>query len=478
MKTTFYTLMVAMCLSLTAIAQNSIPNGNFESWNIQAYQMPQFAIQTSNTEAFFKADAPFNCVQTSDAYHGSFAIKLTTEVTATDAVPGYFIDGNPQNGNPSTWTGGIPCNQKATGIRGYYKSSIAAGDTGLIILDFKKAGSSVGTYELKLYGTHTAYTQFAFTLSPALTVTPDTLIFGAVSSDILNNIALNNSMLELDSISLTGVASQPAELNGDFESWESQNVSSLPDWYVQGNGEGAGVAQTSDAEKGTYAAELTTFLGNQNNLPIASAAQISTGFWNCPQGGGQCVEEGGYPFSNQIDTLAFYYKYTPSGNDSAEVNLNFKSGGTQIWGTGMNLGASANYKYVEIPFNTQSAPDSVVVQFQSSSWQDTSLSFVGSDLKIDNVFFKSQALTGVKQLTKAGQINIYPNPSTTGKFNISNVNPDDLIRVFNVFGTEQNITFVNENTSKINLTNVADGVYFVQVQSRGAVTTQKVIVKR
>src|SRR5258706_2788383 len=371
-------------LTQTLLYGQSVPNGGFENWTSATYDYPEGYVQNSNPEAFFKCNAPFNCVKTTDFYHGAYAIQLTTHTTATDTCFGYIVNATSTNGNPLTWTGGIPYNQMATGMKGYYKSNIMPGDSGGVLAVFRAAGSPVGFYSYKFAGTPNTYTSFSFTFSPPLFTTPDTVIFAAISSDALNNYAVNGSMLQLDSVSFTA-ASQPAAFNGDFEQWLSQTINTPNSWYISG-GHGQGFNRTTDAYAGTYAMELQTYLGDNNGNPAAQAGQVGTGY--CSGNGPSCTWQGGYPFSNQLDTLSFWYKYAPSGSDSAQVNLTFKYNGNIVSGTNKNIYTPAStYQYAELPFNMGSPVDTVIIQLQSSSWNDTALSFIGSDFKVDNIAF-------------------------------------------------------------------------------------------
>ena len=88
--------------------------------------------------------------------------------------------------------------------------------------------------------------------------------------------------------------------------------------------------------------------------------------------------------------MAFYYKYAPARDDDhARINFYFKKTGSYIgWGQGYSLPASASYQYFEIPFRVWEIPDSVIVQIQSSDGNN--FAFAGSELKIDEIHFKSQ----------------------------------------------------------------------------------------
>ncbi len=472
----------------TAIAQtNSIPNGNCESWTSSTFEIPQNYVLSSNSEALSQ-NAPFNCVKTTDAYHGNYAVQMTTEISAThDTVFGYFMNTNPnKNGGPSSFTGGFPYSQKPSGMRGYYKSSIALPDSGIVAAFFYKAGVLIGQCGVYISGTHTSYTLFSVTFSPALAQNPDSVIFIAASSNFNNkNLARNGSMLKLDSVSFTGVTSQPALFNGDFETWQSTTLDKPDNWILSGGGNNTtgGVFKTTDAVSSNYAIELKTYLGDNNGVPQARGGQISTGWYpnNCNS---NCQEQGGYPYAKQIDTLVFSYKYAPMGSDNAQVNLNFKKNGSIITNgnQGINLAASTSYQYKEIPFNLGQVPDSVMVDIQSSLWNDTLLSFVGSDLKIDNIHFKSQTL----QLTSIAQINgndneirIFPNP-TTGKFHIQGLMVDvQSLEIYNIVG-EKVAAFTNlkqQISNEIDLTGSVPGIYFVKIYNGEKICSKKFVIQ-
>lgn len=454
-------------------AQNpSIPNGNFETWTEITSETPQNYLWSSNDDTY-RHNMPFNVVKSTDAYHGNYAVQMTTRISDGDTVPGIFVNVNPQSDNPADWQGGFAYSQKPTGMSGYYKSAIASPDTAFVMAFFYKNGNMIGQYGFYFYGTHNAYTPFSISFSPALPQNPDTVIFGAGSSNFSNqNNMRNGSMLLLDYVSFTGVTSQPALFNGDFETWQSTTIDKPADWFFQesSNDNVTGNAfKTSDAKAGDYAIELITYEGERNDHPAAERGQISTGWYpdNCD---GNCNEQGGYPFSNQIDTLAFWYKYAPSGGATASVYLTFKKNGNNIWNEGINLFASSNYQYVEIPFNTMQDPDSVIVHLESSQWQDSLLSFVGSDLKIDEIHFKSQPLTtGIFELETENAMQVFPNPTSEKLTLVSNENNGDRIDldIFNAMGERVFTRRISDYTGTVtlDLSHIDEGVYFLRVTS-------------
>lgn len=484
---TKYLLLTFILIGIIALNINaqtpSIPNGNFENWTAITYEIPQNYVFTSNVDALRK-NLPFNVVKSTDAYHGNYAVQMTTKIAGGDTMPGIFVNVDPKNGNPATWNGGFPYTQKPSGMRGYYKSSISSPDTGFIIAFFYKSGVMIGQYGFYFNGTHNAYTPFSFNFIPVLPQIPDTIIFGAGSSNYANPSNMRNgSMLKLDSISFTGVSSQPALFNGDFETWQSTTIDKPTNWFTDGGGDSptGGTYKTTDAKAGNNAIELITYVGERNNAPVAQGGKISTGWYpnNCNS---NCYEQGGYPFSNQVDTLAFWFKYAPSsGSGTAQVYLNFKKNNNNIWGTGMSLSASTNYQYMEIPFNVGQIPDTAIIDIQSSQWQDSLLSFVGSNLKIDEIHFKSQPLTtGIFDYKNENAISIYPNPTIenlTVTFTETIGKQIDL-NIFNTIGEQILAQRISDNTGTITLdvSKLTEGIYFLHMTSGNQTFYNKKII--
>ena len=173
------------------------------------------------------------------------------------------------------------------------------------------------------------------------------------------------------------------------------------------------------------------------------------------------------------------------GSDNAQVNLTFKKNGSIITNgnQGINLAASTSYQYKEIPFNLGQVPDSVMLDIQSSLWNDTLLSYVGSDLKIDNIHFKSQALslTGIEQInSNDNDVRIYPNPINT--FAIIEINPQinlegTELRIYDVFGRTIKKIAVTEHRMTFDRNDLPNGIYFYELKNNMMLKTGKIIVE-
>ena len=454
-------LLFLAFITITALAQDTIPNGNFEIWNSSTYSVPKCYAFTSNPKDYSQS-LPYNVKKVSPGYHGSYAVELSTVAFKGDTNTGVIINVNPnsKNGGPNTWTGGMAYNQKPTGIRGYYKYNQVSGDSATIIVIFSKSGVNIGSYFYTIGGLHSSFNLFNFTFNPPISTTPDSVIFGAVSSNIfVTKNGVVGSTLILDSVSFTGVNSQPDSLNGDFESWQYSSIKAPAFWTVQSS-DNSGFSCTTDAANGKYAIELKTFIGNMDMHSASQMATVQNGYYDnsC-----NCMK-GGYPFTNQIDTIAFYYKYTAaSAADSASFFYNFKNNGSTIWGSNLYLHATTgnSYKYIEIPFNAGQAPDTAIFQIQP-------------DLKIDDVHFKSQTVnTGIFNYSNKNDFSFYPNPVM--KNLIIECPKNAIIEITNEQGQLLKSIITNNSSTNVDVSEYNSGVYFIYMKTKNETKTKKFV---
>lgn len=445
-------------------AQNSVPNGSFENWTTITSSHPTNYDFNSNRDDM----GVFNINKTT-GYTGNYGVELKT-VSADGIRMAYLLNENPPSQDPSTWHGGIPCTQIPTGIQGFYKYNQASGDQGMVIVTFSKNGTNIGVYSANLGGLHTEYTPFNLSFSPALAQTPDSVIIAFASSGFSG--AVVGSTLVVDNISFTGVASQPALMNGDFEQWTAVVMESLNDW-LNHNYDDNQMKKTTDAFKGNFALELKTFVGEQNDRPKAQSGHTMTGYYN-DNCGGNCYPQGGYPFTNQTDVLEFYYKYQPVGNDQGEVNLYFKkkNSGQDAWYANAFLPATSQYTFVEVPINLQFVPDTVIIQFMSSRGDLVSMSNIGSTLKIDEVYFRSQKTGLYNLITK--EITIFPNP-VDKTFNLPNNLSIDKITISDIRGAK--VMSIKNVSYQVDVSTLQKGIYIVMIETKDGIYKGKLLKK-
>lgn len=329
-------------------------------------------------------------------------------------------------------------------------------------------------FKFPFTGTEDAYSPFSFNLNAAPSALPDTVILFVASSNFFGKTAIPGSTLKLDSISFAGVQNQPAEWNGSFEKWINDSIHVPNKWNIDSK-TGQGVNRTTDTASGKFAAEVTTYLEEDaaGNI-LARAGDIVNG----KRDASYACWKGSYPYSNKTDTLLFSYKYLPMPGDSASATPTFRKSGFTIQTLSVKLCASLiGYQPVQIPFDLFLAPDSVVVQFKSSLWQNTFTVFTGSTLNVDNVHFSSQPLSFVTETIKGDFFSLYPNPCA-GKFTVESSAIISSVNVLNIVGDE--IYSVVPGTKKsitVDPGKQPRGIYFVEMLSGNKKSVRKVVVQ-
>lgn len=435
-------ILLAFLISLPAIlSAQSIPNGNFEDWDITNYDNLTGWFN-SNPESL-RSVGKISAVKTSDSYSGS-AIMLETVTDGNDMFPGYFVN---TQGDPTDGEGGFPYAAMPTNITGYYKYDIKTGDTALILVFFKKAGQVISADTFKISGSQSSYTQFSFPLS--LSTTSDTVIIGVVSSNVFAGMpAQAGSKLFIDNIAFNGAGSMPAIPNGDFENWTTASYDLIKKW----NSYGEGIKRTTDKYKGNYAITLETIdYGNGN---VGSSGITNGNLYNAG---------GGSPFTKQIDTLIGYYKYSSSGADSAQIFISFSKNGNSIGGYNLLLGPATTYTMFQIPFNLQTAPDSIRINIFGSPK-------AGSILLLDEIQLKSEPLvTSIEEEKINFNANVFPNPASK-KIRIipgTEIKGNNIVNIYNSIGElvlYRNFNNLNpENGVEIEIETLKTGMYFYQL---------------
>ncbi|MEO8760800.1 MAG: PKD domain-containing protein [Bacteroidia bacterium] len=379
MKKQILTLFSAF-IATTAFSQ-TIPNGGFENWTSYQYEEP-VGFSSSNSQNDNGHINIGNMAKTTDAYHGNYAVKLNTVLTGSDTSFAYVAIGDPGQNPPQ---GGLPYAQKPTGIRFHYKSNIIGTDSAIIFVMFKKNGSTIGNFLYKIGASKTVYTLFSKTFSPVLPVVPDSMVFGAASSNAFAGSGTPGNMLQIDSVTFTGVTQQPIGFNGDFEFWQTKTDNQLNGWVTESTANQLNTV--GNVYTGAFALELQTNL--QSFGGGVRSAFATTGIPT------HYSTIGGHPYTQTIDTLFFYYKYLAADiNDQASVGINFKLNGNQVGGVQIPITNTGNsYVLGKIPFNIGATPpDSAIIFIKSSNMSPTPSSYIGSDLKIDNMYLGSQRL--------------------------------------------------------------------------------------
>lgn len=453
-------LFAASLIQLGAIGQ-SMPNGSFEYWSTLNYSEPT-GWNTGNPR-----DIPRLGVASVTKVSGfsGFAVRIENKIVGVDTSDSYMINTTNPCNDPSQWKGGVPYSQQPTAITGKYRYNLLGNDTAILLVIFRKNGAHIGDNYIKIRGTgsQSTFTSFSYTL--ACSAVPDSMIIAAASSDkTANNSSQNGSYIEFDNLAFTG-ATQTIP-NGDFENWTNKTYDIPTAWAQWGNG----VSQTNVSYQGALALKLVTTSMMCSNL---NPSGVTSGYMS-PNNG----PKGGRPYTKQQDTLCGYYKYTPAGNDTANIIINLSKNGSPVGGSSKKLVVTgSSYTFFQVPFSAGTAPDSIRIDIMSSTWNITNANN-GSTLYIDNLYLKSQPAGIFESTLSSSQFRAFPNPAKDVLYitNLKELSARNIMIYDGVGKCVKSFDITNPSShSAFNIAELQSGIYYYLITSDKGVFAEKFV---
>jgi hypothetical protein len=255
--------------------------------------------------------------------------------------------------------------------------------------------------------------------------------------------------------------------NGGFEDWSGSPLrpTGWDTWETLSNGALSGFAQkdstTGNFVEGKASIKLTSdsaMLQNQKRLLSGYAEYFGT-------------------FSAKPDTLKFFYKYAPVGDDSALIGINIyrfdntTSSYINFIGGFVYLSGTNNLWYsifvpLEYDPNATGTPDSIAFTLFSSKGL-INRGAKGSQVRFDNIRFTYKTAVGIQEaaFTYTG-VKFYPNPASTritfdGEVNLAG----HECKIFSLDGKLVLSTIMDSNTADVSA--LHNGLYLFEVNKDG-----------
>jgi len=387
----------------------AISNSGFEDWsNVQYFEDPD-GYNTTNILNYFEGYPP-NVTKSTDAYSGSYALRLETINTSYGATAGAAFIGQPEE---DTFVGGMPYDERPDSLTGYVKYNVNSNDTAYVAAIFKKFGFPIGIGFGQFTGVENDFQYFSVPVDwYAPIISPDTLAIVLMSSSIFTTPVAGN-VLTVDLVQLVGPG-DPFP-NGDFENWteftaeetdnwQSSNIFTLPVSSISVN-------KTTDSHSGSFAVKIESMITSfSDTLGFITNGHI-----------GEDGPVGGMPVEDIPNILSGYYKYTPVGPDTAIGGMtlyhyNENTGESEMLDSAfINLPATNNYTYFEIPVDYFSLPepDTLNIVFGSGNFDEQGVYIgLGSTLYLDDleITYKPH-IVSVDDNHPVAKPRIYPNPA-------------------------------------------------------------------
>ncbi len=157
--------ILSIFLSVTAIAQDSIPNYNFENW-----YSPETPHNWETTNIFLPPGFA-TCTRDTNAYNGNYAIQLKTIKMDDFLIPGVATLGHVELYSVS---GGIPFTKRPNSLSGFVKHP-GQGDSVFIAIQFFKNGQIIGGGTWGTTDSIPSYTSFSAPIEFLSNENPDTM---------------------------------------------------------------------------------------------------------------------------------------------------------------------------------------------------------------------------------------------------------------------------------------------------------------
>jgi hypothetical protein len=453
MKHKIFTLLLSFASFSGIYAQNY----DFETWTEKNVLLP-FGYQTSLSDNY-ENNSDANITQSTDAVEGDYSIKLETIEGNDGPLPAVIF-----NGDPFEFTGGHPVALNSIdSLTGYYKNNMVEGDTAIIICFTKFNGSVTSGNFFKLQGTHEDWTRFAFPVNAAAV---DTAIFAIISSNLFDFESVTaGSVIQFDNLKYkSNTEGLEALVNYSFETWETSTWEDPNNWQTP-NARALGsnltiVSKTTNAYSGNFACEISTVTDMYGDTIYG---RLQNGDWG--MNGGII---GGQPFSENPESIRFWYKYETESSDYANFSFHFKKEGEVIEQVYYQINENASeFTMLEIEIYNDILPDTVF----TSIWAGNN---PGTKLTIDKI--EMVVSVGENELQQIKQIVAYPNPAKDVlKFEI-NSKEDIKISIYNINGQEVLNTQLNgstsSNTQTIDISSLTQGKYIYKIHTAESVYTK------
>jgi hypothetical protein len=179
-------------------------------------------------------------------------------------------------------------------------------------------------------------------------------------------------------------------------------------------------------------------------------------------------------------SLYLYYKCFPFGGDTIMCTAYFYKNGVVIGNSLLGTTKTVStWTPLEIPahYTTSDIPDAATIFFSTGAYIQHSSQ---STLYVDNLSFTGFVTSVPEKISENTIFNLYPNPaSDIITLNIDNFNNADLtLNIYNVIGTLVKSEPLKQDQRQINIGDLSNGSYMVEIKSKGWSEKQKLIVQR
>lgn len=273
--------------------------------------------------------------------------------------------------------------------------------------------------------------------------------------------------------------------NHGFELWTTSGSYSDPDsGWVTNNQFSAGTYYPVTKSADHYPASVGSFsIKMENNSLLSGTAAEKYGYTataKYPGYNGPFFRITGHP-----NSLCGYYKFESFNNDTMTITaVLYQNGVVVSTAVFTDTSTTSTWTSFNIPFSTYTVADSAQIGFSAfhSSLDGTFPTgpYGNSILYIDNISFDN-LITGVPDhISDNTTLMLFPNPATDIiTINVNGSSKTDLnVNIYNITGSLVKAETLEQNQQQINISNLSNGIYLVEINSENICKTQKLIIQK
>ena len=266
--------------------------------------------------------------------------------------------------------------------------------------------------------------------------------------------------------------------NSGFESWTTVGSYENPNGWINCNGNGDGIPVTQSSDH--YPANVGTSSVRMENYATGATGCSTYGFANTAL---ELGDNGpSFPITGHPTNFCGYYKFLPQNNDTMTIACGLYLNGAMVaYAYLTTTNTVSNWTSFTIPFSSYTTADSATIGLGAFYSLGTTTIIQGNSvLFVDNLSFDNLITSVSVQTSENKAFSLYPNPaSDIVTLNIENTNNSDLtMNIYNLMGALVKSEKLKQNQQQINVGDLGNGIYMVEIKSKGWTEKQKLVIQR
>jgi len=281
--------------------------------------------------------------------------------------------------------------------------------------------------------------------------------------------------------------------NNSFENWITQNEIEIPSvpWVTNNLQEKPLGVTFNPVTKSTdhFPNDVGSYsLRMENNISYLSEIGELLPYWACSYGYTTTAFYPGFfgpvfPITGHPNTLYGYYKFIPQNNDTMFFSISLYYNGVVVSSAYLSSNITvSDWASFSIPLPSYVNADSAQIGFSAFNIESgyPSGPHGNSILYIDNLSFDNLIIGVSENIFKSSMFTLSPNPAS----DLINLNMDNpmnsltIVNIYNVSGALIRSESILTNQQQINVADLSNGFYLIEIKTKDWTEKQKLIIKK